>query len=237
MTIADLEIVPIFNQDIEICRDFARIETLCAVYSNHNECSGVSKDLYQTYFNKWNEEKNVFAFGVYHKKQMIGFSLGYVDDINENYMYLDSLYVEPMYQYFGIGTKLLQLSERVASIITQNIELFPLTNATDFYCEKHGYSYYKDSVCLVKRLPQTTTGVVPVFEWCDTLNTKLKVNISKKVLKENKPLFVYIGKDQNIDGVALRLPNGENKIKLNNNQRKFSKYRRLELADALNRVR
>ena len=60
------------------------------------------------------------------------------------------------------------------------------------------------------------TGVVPVFEWCDELQAKLNVKMNTDVLRNNKrqPKFVYVGKDNKIDGVAILLPDGEKLIKL-----------------------
>ena len=230
----DCKIVPIFNPDETVCKDFERVELSCDDYLGR-----VYKEEYRqqcsTYHMEIKQEESAFAFAAYYKNQMIGFSDGYVSD---DVMNLDSLFIHPMYHGFGVGGKLLKKVERSAGLVKSNIELMPLVNAIGFY-QRWGYNYNKDGIHLIKRLPEPDFGVIPVFEWSDELQAKLNVKIDSDLLKQStkQPMFVYVGKNKCIDGVAVRLQNGEQYIKLNNQQKSLEKYRRLELSCALDDCR
>ena len=231
----DFKIIPIFKQSEELCETFADIDIRCSIDMGRDYIP--LRDLDKDYFDMWKKEKNVFAFVAWDKKQIIGFANGYMD--NDAMMYLNSLYVEPLYQHFGIGSKLLQTVENMACILVSNIKLFPLTKAVKFY-QRYKYKYAgADNKYMVKKLPKTIMGVVPVFEWCDELQAKLSFKVDNAFLKsyEHQPMFVYIGKNNNIDGVAVRLPDGKNDIKLNEKQKSVLKYRKTELEYALNNCR
>ena len=113
--------------------------------------------------------------------------------------------------------------------------LQPLDNALHFY-QTNGYDYRRPGFYLGKKLSKPVAGVIPVFEWCDELNAKLNVNIDNALLKDykGKPMFVYVGLDNKIDGIALRASNGQEIVKINNSQ---PKHRGLDLSWALGNVR
>ena len=228
------EIKPIFKADEKMCKDFAQLELLCDLYRGHNH-----NDWYKTscedYYLQCEKEKNRFIFAAYYDKEIIGFTNGYV--LAEN-MYLDNFYVHPMYQGFGIGTELLKRTENAASIIKPNLKLCPLSSAVSFY-QQYKYNFAPGGKYMIKKLPKTVNGVEPVFEWCDELTAKLSFKVDTESLKRYKyqAMFVYVGKDNKIDGVAVRLPNGEKEIKINDKQKSLAKYRMLELSCALDDCR
>lgn len=181
------------------------------------------------------KRKNVFTFAGYYEKQIIGFVNGYLDG---DTMLLNSLYVEPGYHYCGLGKKLLQTAEMAVSVVKPSIKLFPLTSAHEFY-QQYGYNYVKGNKYMMKNLPQNITGVVPVFEWSDELQAKLNMKIDNDLIQnyKHKTMFVYVDKDNKIDGIAFCLPNGKEVIKLNDKQKSLAKYRRLELSMAMDSCR
>ena len=92
---------------------------------------------------------------------------------------------------------------------------------------------------MVKKLPKTISGVVPVFEWCDELQAKLSFKVDNALLKSYKyqPMFVYVGKNNKIDGIGVCLPNGKQEIMLNEKLKSFAKHRRIELSCAMDDCR
>lgn len=225
---------PIFCPTKKVCKDFAQIENLCKLYR-----VGMERDNYcpyngSDYLDMLNNNKYGFAFAAFYTEEMIGFAAGYLKKTN---MFLDGLYVNPVYQNFGVGTKLLDCVENSASVVASNIELFPLTNAIEFY-QQRGYEYFPNEIIMRKKLSKTVNGVVPVFEWTDLLQAKSKVQFNSGLLKNKyQPIFVYVDKNNCIEGIATRLPNGERCIKLNDTQTELAKYRSLELSCALDDCR
>ena len=232
--ILDFEIRPIFNLSDDICKEFERIELLC-----NDWLGGVYVPEYVQscwkYHKESASEQNAFAFAGYYKNEIIGFSDGYV--MNDA-MKLDSLFVDPIYHCFGVGTKLLQMSEQSASLMKSDMMLIPLDNAMHFY-QTHGYDYRKPGFYLSKKLSKPISGVIPVFEWSDELNAKLNLKVDTNLLKqyERQPVFVYLNKEQKIDGIATRLPDGKDFIKYNGKDKTLARYRELELSDALYKAR
>jgi len=230
----NFEIRPIFNPSDDVYKDFEHIELLCDDW-----LGGIYKDSYKQscweHHKTTAQEKNAFAFAAYYENQMLGFSDGYV--IND-VMYLDSLFVNPKYHCFGVGTGLLKVSEQSASIIKSNMLLMPLTNALHFYYQ-NGYGYNGNLAYLSKTLSKTVSGVVPVFEWCYELSEKLNVKVDVSMLNEckGKPLFVYVDKNARISGVAVCLPNGKDFVKCTKTIDNTARYCRLKLIDALNQSR
>lgn len=212
----NFEIKPIFNPSMDICEDFAHIHLLC-LEETESYVSMNEKSLSNAYFNMWKMERNAFAFAGYCGENIVGFTSGVFRAPD---MFTRSLYVNPEYQGFGMGSKLLDASERAASIIASNMTLISLDGSVKFY-QKHGYKNINvfGRVTKIKKLPQMTSGVIPVFEWCDKLQSKLSVKINGDLLKQCKhqPIFVCVNQDQKIDGVAARLPDGKDFIKYNKN--------------------
>ena len=228
----NFEIVPIFKPSEELCKTFASIDINCSI--NVERANALFRDLDKDYLDMWKKEKNVFTFVARYEKQIIGFTNGYIDT---DTMYLNGLYVEPLYHYCGIGSKLLKKAEFAASIISPTLKLMPLKTAESFYQQ---YKYGWSADChMVKKLPKTISGVVPVFEWCDELQAKLSFKVDNALLKSYKyqPMFVYVGKNNKIDGIGVRLPDGNQEIMLNEKLKSLAKNRRIELSYALDNCR
>jgi len=215
-----------------LCKTFASIDINCSI--NVERANALFRDLDKDYLDMWKKEKNVFTFVARYEKQIIGFANGYIDN---DTMYLNGLYVEPLYHYCGIGSKLLKKAEFAASIISPTLKLMPLKTAESFYQQ---YKYGWSADChMVKKLPKTISGVVPVFEWCDELQAKLSFKVDNALLKSYKyqPMFVYVGKNNKIDGIGVRLPDGKQEIMLNEKLKSLAKNRRIELSYALDNCR
>ena len=232
--IIDFEIRPIFNPSDEICKDFERIELRCDDYLGN-----IYKEEYRQSCWEYHKEnfqnQNAFAFAAYHKNKMVGFSDGYADD---NVMNLDSLFVDPDFHGKGIGSGLLKNSEYADSIIKSNMELMPLITAMDFY-QKHRYVYGRNGVYMQKTLSAPIPGVIPVFEWCDELTAKLNVKIDSALLRNCKgqPMFVCVNKYADIEGIALRLPDGKDVIKFTKRGGDTAEQYKSKLVDALSKTR
>ena len=221
--------VPIFKPSEELCKVFANIDINCS--KDANRANALFRDLDKDYFDMWKKEKNVFSFVACYEKQIIGFANGYMDV--DNTMYLNGLYVEPQYHYCGVGSKLLKKAELAASVISPTLKLMPLKTAESFY-QQHGYGW-ASSGHMVKKLPKKISGAVPVFEWCGELQAKLSFKVDNALLQSYKyqPRFVYIGKNNQIDALAVRLPDGKREIVLNEKLKSLAKYRRIEMEYAL----
>lgn len=231
----DYKIKPIFNPDDQIYEDLVRVELLCEENrgNNHND---VYKESIKRYYAKAENQKYRCIFAAFYNAEIIGFTYSYFSSEN---MYLDALYVNPKYHGFGIGTNLLKTTENAVSIIKPtNMELFPLNSAITFY-QHCKYKHSGGGTYMTKKLSKTVNGVIPVFEWCDELHAKLNFKTDETLLITYKyqPKFVYVGKDNKIDGVAILLPNGERLISLNEKQKSLLKQRRLELLNALDNCR
>ena len=229
----NLKIVPVFKPSEELCKKFASIDINCSM--DIGRVDALCRDLDKDYFDMWKKEKNVFTFVARYEKQIIGFTNGFID--TDNTMYLCGLYVDPLYHYCGIGSKLLKKAEFAASIIRPTLKLMPLKTAESFYQQ---YKYGWSADChMVKKLPKTISGVVPVFEWCDELQAKLSFKVDNALLRSYKyqPMFVYVGKNNKIDGIGVRLPDGKQEIMLNEKLKSLAKNRRIELSYAMDDCR
>ena len=228
----NFEIDPIFVPYQSVYNNFARIEKQCHLYLG---LGTYDNDLMINDYDRIKKkEKNHFAFAAYYDYGMVGFVLGYK---TSRAMYLSNLYVEPGYQGWGIGNKLLKQAENVATLYSSNIDVFPLANAIKFY-QHYEYETLKDDV-MTKKLGGVTEGVVPVFEWCDELTAKLNVEFDTKLLKQQKyhPIFIYVGKDSRIDGVATRLPDRKKMVVVNDKKGMVSRNWEYELMAALDKCR
>jgi len=256
------EIKPIFIPSANICHDFARIQISCLLSSEKEKLSfykqvprdyfrvlapeeklfasakcrilSAYSNLEKAYLNTWNTETNVFAFAAYTAEEMIGFITGSLTGKN---MFTRSLYITPQYRGYGIGTNLLNSAENAASLVTSNMELFSLSGAVSFY-QNHGYknTLVLGRIMKIKKL-SNVTGVIPVFQWCNKLQSNLNVNFDIKLLQQTKhqPIFVYVNKQQKIDGVAIRMSDKEQKITINTKGKNLSKIYTQKLSEALNR--
>ncbi len=227
------EIEPVFMPYQSVYNNFARIERACHVYLGYESYD--NDMMIKDYDRNIKQEKNHFAFAAYYDYGMIGLALGY--KISSGAMYLSNLYVEPGYQGWGVGNKLLQQAENVAALYSSNMNVFPLANAVKFY-QHYEYETLKDDV-MTKKLGGVTEGVVPVFEWCDELTAKLNVKVDTDLLKHQKfhPIFIYLNKDNTIDGVATRLPDCKKIVVVNDKKGMVSRNLEYELMAALDKCR
>ena len=231
----NFEFRPIFQPSLDMCKKFADIDIQCMpAVEQHSLC--VYDNLDQNYFTILQKCRNSFAFGAYKSDEMIGFTTGFLN--GENTMFTNALYVLPEYQGFGIGSKLLNTSERAASLIASNMRLVPLENAVSFYQDRdYKNILVQGRIHKIKKLPKISAGIVPVFGWSDKLSAKLNVRVDTGLLKQDKhqPIFVYANDAQRIDGVATRLSDGKEFIEYNKRvvSGDMLKYRTLELSDAL----
>ena len=256
----DYKIKPIFRPSEEICKDFAWVhishlsaadqEKLLFYKDKDNSYFNslgdeeklaalaewqrlfVYNHLDSAYLNTWNIENHVFAFAAYQTEKMVGFITGALNGSN---MFTRSLYVLPEYQGCGIGSKLLDNAECAASFVAPNMELFSLDGAVNFY-KNRGYknTMVLGRVMKVKNLPKPV-GVIPVFQWSDRLQSRLNVKIDGDLLKQSKyqPIFVYVNEYRKIDGIAMRMKNGKEKIKVNLKQKDLLEKYKFELSNAL----
>ena len=226
----DFQIIPIFNQAAEpIWHDFVAIERACDVAMDYETNT---ESILKNYAHDWRHSKYPFGFGAYDGDKMIGLAVGYgYDGLTE--AHLNSLYILPEYHRHGIGTLLLKEAEKTSTMIAKNLDLLPLWNAIPFY---ETNKYNKSSYGMEKELSPVKNDIVPVFQWIPrSFQYKFNVVADGYVLRKNKhqPLFVYINKNKQIDGIALRTKAGENKIWLAQGQNAC----RRKLINALNNSR
>ena len=242
---ANFNIVPVFNQSAKgVWTDFINVETVCnkEMFNLH-----ISEDVAAMYLRDYarnlGQWKHNFAFAAYAKEKMVGFIQGFAFEKSSEFYsvysketFLEHLYVLPKYHKCGIGSQLLNAFEETASLVSSKVILTPLRNAITFY-EKNGYKYFGD---MEKNLVPCVNKVVPVFQWIKTdFDVKLNVTVNNHFLQKNryKPVFVYLNKDSEIDGVIIKTDT-ENKMWLNQQQEK-SKLRicRCKLAQSLDKVK
>ena len=233
----EIKIIPVFDQRQRgIWRDFTRIEMLCD--REKYRCNMNTEDENRIYYGhilNWTGQKNNFAFAAYDGVKMIGFASGYL--ANSSDMYLQNLYVEPKYNGMGIGGHLLEHAENCANLVAKNMTLISLNGAISFY-KQHGYINY-DNRNMLKKLPLQILGTIPVFKPMGRLNAKIKTEFDKAVVKEckNRPVFVYVSQNREIDGIAVKTKSGENKIWLNGAKRSMHDFYQKQLLRALEKVR
>ncbi len=229
------DIKPIFNADEKTYDDFIRLELLC----DKDQCHGdMYKQEIKKYYIRTEKEKYRFMFAAFQGKEKIGFTHGFFSAEEMGYMFLEALYVNPEYHGCGVGTNLLKITEDAVGIVNSNIRLNPLFTAVSFY-QQYKYNHLNGGYFMTKKLPKTSTGIIPVFEWCDELQSKLNFKADNTLLIDckNQPKYIYVGKDSRIDGVAILLPDGEKFIQLNEKQKSLLKCRKAELSCALDNCR
>ena len=239
----NFEIQPIFKTYPSVYNNFLCIEKDCYHHLGYDDSDFDLNLMRDDYVYEIERTRNHFAFGAYNNYGMIGFALGHKQ--SDNNMYLSHLFIDPIYQGYGVGGQLLKRVENLSIIYSPTLKLFSLPDSIGFYGH-YGYEHYghknggmeKDK-SMVKNLSTPSTGIVPVFEWVDSLNVKLNIDVDKSLLKIDKyqPFFVYMNSEQKIDGIATRFPNGEQYIKLNENQTKLAKRRKIEMSFALDQSR
>lgn len=214
------KIIPIFNQKAEnVWPEFVRIAITCnkqlgydggkSGYNEQKILQNIEKD--------WNSKDYNFAFAAYQNTCMIGFAKGFLNRKDE--ILFDNLYVLPEYQCMGVGTKLATAVEYYSSIVAHKIVLTAFIESVMFWSKrKYTVSGMGNAINMEKNLPGLVDGVVPVFQWLGKgFCVKDMIGIKDSMFVENKyqPLFVYVGKTGDIDGVALRTKDNKNAIWLN----------------------
>ena len=224
----DITILPVFDQSVgNIWADFARVQKTCCFYDSY--------DIYESQKKKWELHDYNFAFAAYDGLKMVGFASGYMYD--SDCMYLQDLYVEPEYQGMKIGSQLLKQSERAAAIVARSMSASTTEEpVADFY-EKNGFTNY-DCRNMLKYLPKKIIGVVPVFK-PRALKPVSKVEFNKKIVKQckHKPIFIYVNDKYEIDGIAVRTPDNEDKIWVNKDKVGMKDFYAKRLLKALSNVR
>jgi len=230
----NFKIVPIFNQAAaNVWNDFIKIEVACdkATYDLDAPSQSVIQTKLREFKRNLYDYKHNFAFVAYYRKHIIGFAQGF--SISPYEMYLNRLYVLPQYQHYGIGSRLLHITEQSATIYAKKISMVALANAVDFYEQKHGYSQFE---YMEKELSPISNCIVPVFQWVKKdFHVKIDVPVDTMVLKQSKyqPIFAHINDDYEVDAVTTRTNNGTNKIWVTQQSKQY----RAELLKALTKTK
>lgn len=237
----NFEIQPIFKTYPSVYNNFLRIEKDCYNRLGYDDSDYDLDSMHGDYVYAVEKARNHFAFGAYHKYGMIGFALGHKQ--SDNSMYLSHLFIDPIYQGYGVGGKLLKTVENLSFMYSRTLKLFSLPDSVTFY-KHYGYEHcgnkngeiVKDK-SMVKNLSTPSTGIIPVFEWWAGLSANLNINVDADLLKISKyqPFFVHLNSEQKINGLATRLPNGEQCIKVDENQPMLAKRLNIEMSFALDK--
>jgi GNAT superfamily N-acetyltransferase len=235
----DFEIVPIFNQSANprTWHDFTELEMKCDAEKYFYKVDDKDRNrIFKGHMCDWQKCKYNIAFAAYNGEQMLGFSTAYKE--SNSAVYLRNLYVDPKYNGIGIGRQLLDKTEKAAALIASSVNVIALAGALSFY-ESRGYISF-DNRSLYKDVPKVSIGVVPVFQWYNKMRATPNVDVDKTLLQNCKyqPIFVYIGADSKIEGVAVRSQNGENVVWVNEHKgSQMAQFYNQQLLKALSKVR
>ena len=235
----DFKIVPVFNQsaDARTWHDFTELEMKCdSEKYNYDIDDRDRARIFKGHMDDWKYNNYKIAFAAYHGEQMVGFATGYKQE--DNSVYLRNLYVDPQYNGMGIGRQLLDKTEQAATLVAGRLELVSLNGAVSFY-ESRGYENI-DNRTMFKKLQKLSVGVVPVFKWYKKLHAKLNVDVDHTLLQHYKyqPIFVYVSYGREIDGVALKMPDGKDVIWVNKNKsQSMADFYVQQLSKALSKIR
>ena len=233
----NIMIAPIFDQSVgTVWSDFTRIELSCDCEYGFDVGAIAKKRILLGHESDWKYEKNNFAFAAYDGIKMVGFTTGYQEKTKD--VYLRNLYVAPKYKGFGLGKRLLEQSERYASLITDKMTVISLPGALGFY-EKRGYSIRDKSNC-EKFLPDEFIGVVPLFKSLGSLRDmkfNLDVDIAEFEQYKNMPMFAYVSLGRKIDGLAIETGASGTKIWTNPTKSGMKDFYEKRLLTALAKVR
>ena len=235
----DFRIVPVFNQsaDARTWHDFTEIEMKCDAEKYYYQVDDRDRSrIFKGHMYDWKHNNHNIAFAAYYGEQMVGFASGYKQQ--DSSFYLRNLYVDPQYNGIGIGRQLLDKTEQASGLFAGKVELVSLNGAVSFY-ESRGYENI-DSRNMNKKLQKISVGVVPVFKWHKKMRAKLNVDVDHTLLQHYKyqPIFVYVSYGREIDGVALRLPDGQDVVWVNKNKgQSMADFYNQQLLKALSRIR
>ena len=214
-------IIPIFNQksDPKLWDNFADIEISARAQHGHMFMYGAYDNIIDAYYKAWKNFDNNVAFGAYIDGSLVGFANGYQLGLGD--FYLDSLFVKPEFQGYGIGKNLLAEFEHAVNLFHANIHGISYSWATEFY--KH-QSYnikanIQDNQNFTKKLKRPTAGIYPVFKWnIGDFRVKQMANADILLLRKSKhrPIAVYVNEKQEIDTIGLIEKDGTEQFYFNN---------------------
>lgn len=237
----DFEIIPIFNQPANprVWHDFTELEMRCdSEKYNYSVDDRDRTRIFKGHMDDWMHQKYNMAFAAYRGEQMLGFASGFEDPDSKSEIYLHNLYVDPKLNGMGIGRQLLEKMEKAASLVSEYMDLISLNGALSFY-ESCGYKNFDDRY-LFKKLEKIPVGVIPVFKWRKKMRAKLNMDVDYGLLQhsKNQPIFVYVSYGKEIDGVALKLPDGKDVVWVNQNKgQSMAEFYKQQLLKALSKVR
>ncbi len=199
MTEQEIEIIPIFEQNKAVWKDFTEVEAkvangICSDYYYSKDQRDLSEMLYRE---NYKIHYNSFAFGAYNtNKYMFGFVNGFVDKCQA---IVTNILVMPGFRQKGIGSDLLRSVERVALLngasfikVLENRRYLMIHGCYDFY-NKHGYkfsesgNFFKD----IKSVMQS--GVTPFFG----PTTPEVQNHCKKIAMPQEPYDIFYSNNRN----------------------------------------
>ena len=202
----DISIKPIFVQTPKIWAEFANVENASVDSINLQYCISNRLDntpnLIRDHRYDWQRAGRYnIAFGAYDFRKMIGFAKAFLLDDNE--MYLDSLYVDYDFQGRGIGKQLMQNIEDASLVASDKIGLFSLNAAHGFY-ESLNYSAV-DGNTMEKDLVQSTRKVVPIFQLDKkhNFNFNFDIDYGEIVPFRNCPKYAFITPDGKINAIGI----------------------------------
>ena len=211
---------PIFNQksDPKLWDEFVDVETSARAQHGYVFMYGAYANIIDNYYNIWKNFDNNVAFGAYVNDSLVGFISGY--QLSAGDFYLDSLFVKPEFQGYGIGKNLLAEFERAVNLFHANIHGISYSWALGFY--KH-QSYnikanIQDNQNFTKKLKRPTAGIYPVFKWnIGDFRVKQMANADTLLLHKSKhrPIAVYVNEKQEIDSVGLITKDGTEQFYFN----------------------
>lgn len=217
----DYIIKPIFDQkaDPDLWGNFVDVETSARAQHGHMFMSTAYASIIDSYYRAWKNFDNNIVFGAYKDGALVGFADGYQS--GAGCFYLDSLFVKPEFQGYGIGKNLLTEFERAANLFGTNVCGISYPWSTGFY--KHqSYSIrtnVKDNQNFTKKLKRPAAGIYPVFKWSQGgFRVKQMADADSVLLRKSKhsPIAVYVNEKQEIDSIGLIDKDGTEQFYFNN---------------------
>lgn len=203
-----VKIFPIFNQDTNGVWDkFTGIRSAALAGNGINLKNKDIADCKYVFENNWQTKSGNFAFAAYCGKSMVGQINGYLID---EAIFVENLYVLPKHQNLGVGTRLLNATEKYASVSRKFLYLFS-SFETENFCEKNNYYPTNEAYVYEKNIQDKGhCDTVPLFyctaniaRTCSKLSNneyKLKPEIVNKL---HKPVFIYRDVNNVISGYGI----------------------------------
>ena len=198
----EVKIVPIFNQVApNVWNNFLRIRaaSMRDIYDyvvSEKEDEKTRKEFEE----HWKYKPFNFAFGAYNGSRMVGFIRGYGE---QNVVNIEQLYLLPDYMSKGIGVRLLNAAESIASFYARDIELVSLLRAQNFY-KRNGYKVLFENRYTKHINNITKCSTLPVFKSTPLITHSCKQIFpgfdAKDINVSHTPMFVYLNVDSKICG-------------------------------------